>query len=550
MMANLNVNLHVALLCLLCLGLNLGCKSTSRSTAQPATEGAPQEAAMFRDALARAETGDALAQCQVGQYYAAGQGCEKNPAAAVIWYRKAAEQGNAAAQTRLGVCYDEGNGVDYSATEALNWLRKAAAQGDAEAKACLAQVIFRDPGLYPGFPEALRCLKEAAEQGNADAQGGLLCLAWMNALPEGKTNSPEWEDLRASAEKGNRKAQVCVGFAYLDGHGVAEDEAESLRWFLRAAQQQEVLAESFVASAYLDGVGTNRNARQAVKWARQAAEHGDARAQGMLAHCYQDGAGVKRNYAEALQWARKAAAHGSEKARLDLGLAYRDGKRVERDYAQAYHWLDLAALQGNTNAIAARDDLFRRMTPEQRACAGAGARPRLAKYDSAFAQSAGSCVMSSYAIAANHFTGLPVTAFFEGYCHHFGIAYTNALDAEVKYSRHFDGEFRRRNCLGIEVMLDLHTNATEHCFVEARRRFDAQLFRESVPHLKELEQALRAHDAALSMGVDVALGTHTVTVFADGPQLFVRDTGRRGFHAIAGLQDIGKLVDSVLYVAK
>ena len=38
--------------------------------------------------------------------------------------------------------------------------------------------------------------------------------------------------------------------------------------------------------------------------------------------------------------------------------------------------------------------------------------------------------------------------------------------------------------------------------------------------------------------------------FADGPQLFARDPGRRGFHAISGLQDIGKLVDSVLYVAK
>jgi hypothetical protein len=77
------------------------------------------------------------------------------------------------------------------------------------------------------------------------------------------------------------------------------------------------------------------------------------------------------------------------------------------------------------------------------------------------------------------------------------------LDAEVKYSRHFDGEFRRRNCLGIEVMLDLHTNATEQCFVEARRRFDAQLFRESVPHLKELEQTLRDHDASLRMGVNL-----------------------------------------------
>ena len=390
-------------------------------------------------------------------------------------------------------------------------------------------------------------MKEAAEQGNADAQGGLLCLAWWNALQGGTPNGAEWQDLRASAEKGNRKAEVCLGSAYLNGQGVAEDEAESLRWFLRAAEQQEAVAESFVASAYLDGVGTNRNARQAVKWARQAAEHGDARAQHMLGYCYHHGTGVKRNYAEAIKWFRKAAARGYARARLALGLAYREGKMVERDYVEAYRWLDPAALQGDPDAIAARDDLFRRMTPEQRACAGAVARPRLAKYDSAFAQSAGYCVMSSYAIAANHFTGLPVTAFFEGYCHHFGIACTNALDAEVKYSRHFDAEFRRRNCLGIEVMLDLHTNATEQCFVEARRRFDAQLFRESVPHLKELEQALRDHDAALSMGVDVALGTHTVTVFADGPQLFVRDPGRRGFHAISGLQDIGKLVDSVLY---
>jgi len=109
------------------------------------------------------------------------------------------------------------------------------------------------------------------------------------------------------------------------------------------------------------------------------------------------------------------------------------------------------------------------------------------------------------------------------------------------------GRFTRTN---LRFDAFLHTNATEQCFVEARGRFDAQLFRESVPHLKELEQALRDHDAALSMGVDVVLGTHTVTVFADGPQIFVRDTARRGFHAISGLQDIGKLVDSVLYVAK
>ena len=40
------------------------------------------------------------------------------------------------------------------------------------------------------------------------------------------------------------------------------------------------------------------------------------------------------------------------------------------------------------------------------------------------------------------------------------------------------------------------------------------------------------------------------SAFTCGPQIFVRDPARRGFHTISGLQDIGKLVDSVLYVSK
>jgi hypothetical protein len=43
---------------------------------------------------------------------------------------------------------------------------------------------------------------------------------------------------------------------------------------------------------------------------------------------------------------------------------------------------------------------------------------------------------------------------------------------------------------------------------------------------------------------------HLSRQMAHGPQFFVRDPARRGFHAISGLQDIGKLVDLVLYVAK
>jgi len=251
-----------------------------------------------------------------------------------------------------------------------------------------------------------------------------------------------------------------------------------------------------------------------------------------------------------VKWFRKSAEQGTDEAQLSLGLAYGGGQGVNKDYVQAYKWFDLAALQGNTNAVSARDQLSRLMTSEQLAQAGAVSRPRLIKFDPAFTQSAGSCVLASYAIVANYFTGQPVAAYFEGYCHHFGIAYTNGVDAEMKYARHFDAEFKKRKCLGYEVILDLHSNATEECFVEARQRFDGQLFRESTPHVKELEQALRKREALLNLTFKVMSDAHSVTVFAEGPRFFVRDTGRKGFHAVEGLEEVGKLLDAVLYVAK
>jgi len=56
--------------------------------------------------------------------------------------------------------------------------------------------------------------------------------------------------------------------------------------------------------------------------------------------------------------------------------------------------------------------------------------------DTQFIQRDASCTMSSYAIVANYFTGEPVSAYFEGYCDHFGLFYVGPLQAERKYARH------------------------------------------------------------------------------------------------------------------
>jgi len=49
----------------------------------------------FEDTKAKAEKGDAQAQCNLGLCYEEGAGVAKDAAEAVKWYRKAADQGHA-----------------------------------------------------------------------------------------------------------------------------------------------------------------------------------------------------------------------------------------------------------------------------------------------------------------------------------------------------------------------------------------------------------------------------------------------------------------------
>ncbi len=101
------------------LGLLTGC-SESPKQAQLRKE--------FEGYKVKAEHGDALAQCNLGNCYYEGIGVAKDYVQAVSWYRKAAEQGDARAQNNLGVCYDHGEGVAQDFAQAVSWFRKAVEQ--------------------------------------------------------------------------------------------------------------------------------------------------------------------------------------------------------------------------------------------------------------------------------------------------------------------------------------------------------------------------------------------------------------------------------------
>lgn len=87
------------------------------------------DAAHYRDALTlwreQAETGDAEAQTQVGEFYEQGLGVTADYAEAARWYKKAADQGFARAQLNLAYLYEQGLGVEADRAMAANLYRRA-----------------------------------------------------------------------------------------------------------------------------------------------------------------------------------------------------------------------------------------------------------------------------------------------------------------------------------------------------------------------------------------------------------------------------------------
>jgi TPR repeat protein len=68
------------------------------------------------------------------------------------------------------------------------------------------------------------------------------------------------------------RAQDLLGFLYQQGLGIAQDRAEAVKWFGKAADQGEMGAQYSLALAYQNGWGVERDYGEAAEWFRKAAD--------------------------------------------------------------------------------------------------------------------------------------------------------------------------------------------------------------------------------------------------------------------------------------
>jgi len=114
----------------------------------------PEEVKEFEGNKIKAEKGDAVAQFNLGSFYAYGNGVTKDYAEAHKWWRKAAEQGEPLSSGALAVCYTHGRGVTKDYAEAAKWWRKAAEMGDVGSQGILGSLYILGLGVEKDDIEA------------------------------------------------------------------------------------------------------------------------------------------------------------------------------------------------------------------------------------------------------------------------------------------------------------------------------------------------------------------------------------------------------------
>ncbi len=257
----------------------------------------------------KAETGDAIMQCQYAIFLINGIGVDKDIDKGIELLKAAKAQDCLQAYAYLSNCYFQGIGVEKDEEEALKLAEYAAAKGDTTAQDFLAQ-----------FLDALNC-----------------------TLNDENKSKSAFEKLLWLAEKGNKKAQYYVGYCYLKGRGTDENKADAFKWFLKAANQGEKDAQYFLAKCYETGCGIHKDRIKAVIWYAKAAEKGDEYAEFKLGEMFSHGDSI------AVEFYMHAALNGMTMAKYALGYCLEFGKGIEINLNEALKWYK-EAFEGNISA--------------------------------------------------------------------------------------------------------------------------------------------------------------------------------------------------------
>ncbi len=224
------------------------------------------------------------------------------------------------------------------------YIRNAAAHGNANAQLELGTCYAK--GYMTEIIQEKRYHKPAVLPWSLPIQNNL--WSCYPGVAQDPAETAKW--FKKAAEQGLAEAQCKLANCYARGYGMAEDKTEAREWWRKAAEQGLAEAQYSLGHSYCYGKGECSNWNEMIKWLRKAAEQGHVEAQRYLAWAYASSNNKAKDETKAAEWWRKAAEQGNAEAQYQLGRCYAYAWGVERNETEAAKWYRLAVKNGSQSA--------------------------------------------------------------------------------------------------------------------------------------------------------------------------------------------------------
>ncbi len=170
------------------------------------------------------------------------------------------------------------------------------------------------------------------------------------------------EVLKPKADDGNAIAQYHLGTAYSFAiGGVPKDPKKAFYYLELSSKQGYAKAQYNLAASYKLGDIVPQNRDKALHWYLEAANQNHSKAQLQAALIL-----LKTNEnKKAISLFEKAAKSGEKDSQFILASIYYSGEGVPQNFRSAYIWYSIAAANNDSEAIQLRDEVAKKLTPDE-----------------------------------------------------------------------------------------------------------------------------------------------------------------------------------------
>jgi len=157
---------------------------------------------------------------------------------------------------------------------------------------------------------AMVFLQEAEDKGFKPFDELLYAKAYLYSQKEDYKSALIYN--RKAAELGNLNAIIATATYYIEGKGTEADGVEALKWYVKAAELEDVNAMFIAGILFSDG--PQKDNAKSFLWFKKAAENDHVIAKKYLGDCYAEGKGTARSVKDAMIWYAAASDDGSKDA--------------------------------------------------------------------------------------------------------------------------------------------------------------------------------------------------------------------------------------------